>query len=116
MSHLSVKEDRRDLINAHFEACKRKQVPYVLCLRRRTKADVEFDHISFEKDVDHILEQRAQEIRESAVEIFTRHKTKGSSFVISAHVMSMRGLKIESAELAAADLYKMICDAIAAKD
>lgn len=115
MTYLSVKADRRDLIDAYFEDCKKKQQPYVLCLRRRTKADVEFDHVSFASAVDRIFEQREREIMDSAMEIFTRHKSKGSSYLISAKVMSMRGLTIESAVLAAADLYQMICGVIAAK-
>ncbi|PTE15969.1 hypothetical protein [Pseudogemmobacter blasticus] len=113
MSYLSVKADRRDLIDAHFDACKKSQQPYVLCRRRRTKADVEFDFISFDKSLDRIFEQREREIMDRAMEIFHRHKTKGATYHISAKVMAMRGLTVESAELAAAELYKLISGLIA---
>ena len=115
MPYLSVKADRRDLIDAHFEACKKNQQPYVLCLRRRTKADVEFDHISFDSAVDRIFERREREILDRAKQIYLQHASKGSRYDLSAKVMAMRGLTVESAELAAADLYQMIANVIAEK-
>jgi hypothetical protein len=115
VSYLSVKADRADLINAHYEACKASKRPYVLCLHRRTKADVEFDFVTFDKSLDSIFEQRESEILDSAKQIFLRHATKSSSYDLSAKVMFMRGLTVAHAELAAAELYQMIASVIEEK-
>lgn len=112
MPHLSVAAKNTDAVNAHYKACKSNGMPYVLCLRRRTKANVEFDHISLDSSVDTILEANEREIRDGAIAIFKKNFSSGATYDLGAKVMLMRDLPIENAERAAAELFQMLTDVI----
>ena len=112
MGHLSVKQDDINSINKHYEECKKSQKPYVICKRRRTKADVDFDHISFDKPVDNDLNDNHEEIVSKAIEIFKKHETKGAKYNVSACSISFSNLEINQAEQAASEVFYMILEVV----
>jgi hypothetical protein len=112
MGHLSVKKDDIDSINRHYEECKKAQEPYVICKRRRTKADVDFDHILFDKSVDNVLKDNREEIVSKAIEIFNKHSSKGAKYNVSAGVISFRNLEVNQAEQAASEVFDMISEVV----
>lgn len=110
MPYLSVRNGDKSAKNKHYEACRLSQEPYVLCLRRLTKADVEFDHISLDSSLDRFFDAHEKQIMDSALEIFHRNAAKGATYDIGAKLMSLRNLPIANAERAAAELFAMLLD------
>ena len=112
MPHLSVPKGDIEAINRHYKYCQDTQEPYVLCLRRRTRANVEFDHISLDPSVDVVLDKNQILIRDGASEIFRRYACKSARYDISAKVMWMKDLRVDDAERIAAELFSMIKEVI----
>jgi hypothetical protein len=110
MGHLSVKEDDIDSINKHYEECKKAQEPFVICKRRKTKADVDFNHISFDKPVNNVLKGNHEEIVSKAIKIFQEHSStsKGAKYNVGDCSITFRNLEVNQAEQAASEVFYMI--------
>ena len=112
MGYLSVKNGDFNSINKHYVECQEAQKPYVICKRRRTKADVDFDHISFDTPVDNVLNDNREEIVSKAIEIFNKYSSKGSKYDVSACLISFSNLEISHAEQAASEVFYMISEVV----
>jgi hypothetical protein len=94
--------------NLWFNHCSRKQIPYVTLRYRTSLADVEWDYISFNHDVDPILERNKDGIQKGALSIFEKYANERSEYSINNHVIFFKKLRIDSAEKAATELYGLI--------
>ncbi|MVO14796.1 hypothetical protein [Parasedimentitalea huanghaiensis] len=114
MSYLKAAKADVRAIDLHYKRCQKEQIPYVLCLTRRTKADVDFDFISLEPALEARIDARAEEVRDRAADIYRSYATKQSEYLMSAKVISLKNLDIPSAEHAAAALYELVSEVIGA--
>lgn len=112
MPHLSIPDGDLAAQNAHYEACCAAGALYVLCLRRRTKANVEFDYITLDKASSAVLEANEMEILDRAEAIYRKHYARGASCDFKATVMFFRDLPVEAAERVAAELFDMLSEVI----
>ena len=105
MPHLSARHQDKPLINAHFAACKAAQEPFVLCLRRRTWAEVRFDDATLEPSQRSVLEAHAAEIVDGAMAIITKHRHLCDRDIVDSNQITLPDVRLETAEAIAAELF-----------
>lgn len=94
--------------NAWFVFCRANKVPFITVKVRTKYADVHWDYISYEPDVDAALAKYGIEIRDAAIIIFRKYASKSSSFEVNNHLVWYRDMDIEGARQAASELYELV--------
>lgn len=105
MPHLSAAQTDTDSINRYYAECEASGEPYVLCLFRRTQADVRFDYISLGVEQIKALDEHAEEIRGAVDEIYNKYPHKWAVPAKGPKLIEMRDLAREDAEAADAELH-----------
>lgn len=82
-------------------------------MKTRTKyADVHWDYITYSKEVDEVLEGLGTRLRDRAIDIFKQYANANSRYTASGHLVWFKNLEIESARLAASELYDLIVESV----
>ena len=98
--------------NDWFRHCESTQVPFITVKPRSMYADVHWDYITYSKEVDDILENLGTTLRDDAIEIFTKYANAKSRYTASGHLIWFKNLEIDSARLAASELYDLIAGSV----
>lgn len=91
-----------------FRHCESAQIPFITVKPRSTYADVHWDYITYAKEVDELLESMGNTLRDDAIEIFKKYANAQSRYTASGHLIWLKNLEVESARLAASELYDLI--------
>lgn len=94
--------------NSWFQICRKEKIPFIIIKSRKKYADVHWDYITYPNEVDKILNNRAIELRDAAIEIFKKHANERSKYSASNLLVSYENLEIPQAKLAAEELYDLI--------
>jgi hypothetical protein len=98
--------------NTWFFKCESNKTPFIT-LKRRTKfADVDWDYITYPKEVHYILDELGTQLRDEAIEIFHKYRNKKSKYRANGVLVSYRNLELSNARLAAEELYDLIVSQI----
>lgn len=92
--------------------CESAQIPFITIKLRSTYADVHWDYITYSKEVDDILESLGNTLRDDAIEIFKKYANAKSRYTASRHLIWFKNLEVDSARLAASELYDVIAGAV----
>jgi hypothetical protein len=98
--------------NAWFDRCVTSQIPFIKVKTRSKYADIHWDYITYSKEVDEVLEDLGARLRDSAIDIFKQYANENSRYTASGHLVWFKNLEIESARLAASELYDLIVDSV----
>lgn len=94
--------------NAWFMACQENKVPFITVKVRTKLADVHWDYIAYPTEVDEFLDGLGNQLRESAISIYTKYADSRSECNASDKLVWFRNLEIYKARLAAEELYDLI--------
>ncbi|WP_421722005.1 hypothetical protein [Alloalcanivorax xenomutans] len=98
--------------NAWFERCESNQIPFITVKTRTKYADVHWDYIAYSKEVDEVLGGLGTRLRDNAIDIFKKYANANSRYAASGHLVWFKNLEIESARLAASELYDLIAESV----
>lgn len=98
--------------NDWFRHCESAQIPFITVKPRSTYADVNWDYITYSKEVDDILEKLGTTLRNDAIEIFKQYANAKSRYTASGHLIWFKNLELDSARLVASELYDLIVDSV----
>lgn len=98
--------------NDWFRHCESVQIPFITVKPRSKYADVHWDYIAYSKEVDDILESLGNTLRDDAIKLFKQYANAKSRYTASGHLVWFKNLEVDSARLAASDLYDLIVDSV----
>jgi hypothetical protein len=94
--------------NAWFENCRESNVPFIT-LKIITKfADVHWDYIAYQPEVDKILNSLDGQLRDGAITIFKKYANSRSEYKANDLLVLFKGIDIPKARLAAEELYDLV--------
>jgi len=98
--------------NAWFGHCQANGIPFITVRARTRLADVHWDYISYSAKNDEILAEHALEIRDSAINIFRKYSSKGSSYEANNLFVWYRDMDIDTARQAAVELHDLVAKVV----
>lgn len=109
-------EAQFDLVESYDQApqsdwflyCRETSRPYVVVRTGETTADVMWDYVTLPPCCDKVLLENREALRERAIAIFQRYGGSSSSVRTKTTMVFFDNLPIESARLAANELYALI--------
>ena len=98
--------------NKWFRHCKAGSIPHIVVRIRRKYAEVDFDCISIPPNRDASIRRQEEVIKSRLVDVFRRYSGKKSTFQFTCFEGSMENMPLETAEVAAHDVYAVLMDAL----
>lgn len=102
--------------NAWYQQCDKKQVPFIKINSRTKFADVHWDYITYNPELDNLISETADKFTQAATEIFNRHANHKSSYKLNGSLVWFYDLEIPKARLAASELYDLVASCLESKN
>ncbi len=102
------KEKDFERFNSWFDYCEEKQIPYIIVKNKTKYSSIEWDYISFNKQLREIFSINEEDYRKTIIEIFKNYCGSKSNYTISYTIFLFKNIPKENAEKFAEEIFDFL--------
>lgn len=97
-----------DKIDDWFDHCRRKQIPYITVKTRTKFANIHWDYISYDAEIDSILCKNENLIKDGVRQVVKKYLNENTSYSANCNLIYVDNIHLTDARMAAEEIYDLI--------